>query len=120
MPLLLIQFPLKVIAFTVPYFSLTEQPPATDYAPLSPSGIFGINAGGGKYIREEKFSLSRSGGMSTGEPSLMVVLNPLSQHEKDTIQQCLAAVWIRNNFLYIRGKWEEVLDSLDEQTTLSV
>ncbi len=115
MPLLLTQFLMKITAFTLPYFSLTEHPPAVDYAPLSRSGIFGIDAIGSKYIREEKFSLSWSG--EANEPSLMVALNPLMEY--GTLQSS-AVFWVRNNIFHIRHKWEEVLDSLDEQTTLSV
>lgn len=65
----------KISALTIPYFSLTEQLPATDCAPRSPSGVFGIDAMGRKYIREELSSLSRSGGVNADEPSLMAVLN---------------------------------------------
>ena len=116
MPLLLTQFLMKITAFTLPYFCLTKQPPAADYAPLSRSGTFGIGAIGNKYIREEKFSLSWSG--AANEPSLMVALNPLTEFNGPL--QSSAALWVRNIIFHIRHKWEEVLDELDEQTTLSV
>ena len=114
---------MKITAFTIPYFSLTERPPASDQAPLSPSGIFGVDAKGEKYIREQKFSVSWSGGLEVGAPSLMVALNPLSEYRDDLdyrSEQPSAAAWTRNNLLHIVWKWEEVLDSLDEQTTLPV
>ena len=123
MPISLKLILMKITAFTVPYFSLTERPPALDQAPLSPSGIFGVDAQGEKYIREQKFSVSWSGGLELGAPSLMVALNPLSGYHDDLAyrgEQPSAPLWIRNNLLHIVWKWEEVLDSLDEQTTLPV
>ena len=115
----LTQFPTKLTSFTVPYFSLTDDPPAVDFAPLFPSGVFGINGTGKKYIREEKFTLSWCGGWSIDEPSLVVLLNPLDPYWTGG-QHFEALTWVRNNFLLIAHKWEEILDSLDEQTTLSV
>ena len=123
MPLLLKLILMKITAFTIPYFGLTERPPASDQAPLSPSGIFGVDAKGEKYIREQKFSVSWSGGLGFGAPSLMVALNPLSGYRDELdykSEQPSAALWIRNNLFHIVWKWEEVLDSLDEQTTLPV
>ena len=123
MPILLKLILMKITAFTVPYFSLTERPPAPDQAPLSPSGIFGVDAKGEKYIREQKFSVSWSGGRELGAPSLMVALNPLGgfQHGLNyKSEQSSATLWIRNNLFLIVWKWEEVLDWLDEQTTLPV
>lgn len=123
MPISLKLILMKITAFTVPYFSLTEKTPASDQAPLSPSGIFGVDAQGEKYIREQKFSVSWSGGDELGVPSLMVALNPLSGYHDDLAyrgEQPSAPLWIRNNLLHIVWKWEEVLDSLDEQTTLPV
>ena len=123
MPVLLKLILLKITAFTIPYFSLTERPPASDQAPLSPSGIFGVDAKGEKYIREQKFSVSWSGGLEVGAPSLMVALNPLFEY-RDHLgyksEQPLAATWIRGNLFGIICKWEEVLNELDEQTTLPV
>ena len=123
MPILLKLILMKITTFTVPYFSLTEKPPASDQAPLSPSGIFGVDAQGEKYIREQKFSVSWSGGVEFGAPSLMMALNPLSGCHGDLADKCeqpSASLWIRNNLLHIVWKWEEVLDWLDEQTTLPV
>ena len=127
MPILLKLILMKVTAFTVPYFSLTERPPASDQAPLSPSGIFGVDAQAEKYIREQKFSVSWSGrdelGTELGTPSLMVALNPLSGYHDNLAyrgEQPSAPSWISSNFSHIIWKWEEVLDSLDEQTTLPV
>ena len=123
MPVLLTLILMKITAFTIPYFSLTETPPASDQAPLAPSGIFGVDAKGKKYIREQKFSVSCSGGLESGAPSLMVALNPLSRFPYDLdheSEQPSAALWIRNNFFHIIHEWKEVLDSLDEQTTLRV
>lgn len=117
-----------MIAFTVPYFSLTDQPPATDCAPLSPSGIFGISKAKGKYIREEKFTMSWSGGSMPNQASLMVVLNPLEEYKEDRAKKypnvrfiggSPNVSWLRDNFFRIAHRWESVLDSLDEQTTLS-
>lgn len=105
-------------AFTIPYFSLTEQPPLGDCAPLSPNGIFGVDAMDGKFIREEKFSLSRSGVSGVDKPFLMLVLNPLDQYM--AIEQHGAAMWFRKDLFLISCKWEEVMDALDEQTTLPV
>lgn len=123
MPVLLKLILMKIIAFTIPYFSLTGQPPASDQAPLSPSGIFGVDAKGEKYIRELKFSVSWSGGLKVGKPSLMVALNPLCDYRgrpgKES-EQPPAALWASNNLFRIAHKWGEVLDSLDEQTTLPV
>ena len=116
-PSLNLSFP-KITAFTLPYFALTEQPPAADSAPLSPSGIFGVSTKGNKYIREEKFSLSWSG--EANEPSLMLALNPLSQIDDNDEYQSKAVNWIRNNIFLMRCRWEEVFDAIDEQTTLSV
>ena len=123
MPILLKLILMKITAFTVPYFSLTERPPAPDQAPLSPSGIFGVDAKGEKYIREQKFSVSWSGGRKLGAPSLMVALNPLSGYQNGPdykSEQSSATLWIRNNLFLIVCKWEEVLDLLDEQTSLPV
>ncbi|KAK0514793.1 hypothetical protein JMJ35_002172 [Cladonia borealis] len=120
-PILLKLILMKITAFTVPYFSLTEKPPASDQAPLSPSGIFGVDAKGEKYIREQKFSVSWSGGHKLGAPSLVVALNPLDGYQNGPdykSEQSSAVLWIRNNLFIIGCKWEEVLDSLDEQTTL--
>ena len=58
--------------------------------------------------------------MKADEPALMVALNPLIQYNDDKTQQYPAVYWVRNNFFMISHKWGEVLDSLDEQTTLSV
>lgn len=77
MPVLLKLILMKITAFTISYFSLTDRPPALDQNPLSPSGIFGVDAKGETYIREQKFSVSWSGGLKIGEPSLMVAINPL-------------------------------------------
>ncbi|CAD6566817.1 MAG: hypothetical protein ASARMPREDX12_008836 [Alectoria sarmentosa] len=110
----------NITAFTIPYFSLTERPPASDQAPFSPSGIFGVDAKGEKYIREQKFSVSWSGGLELGQPSLMVALNPLRDYRDwpgKEREQPAAAHWARNNLFHIKHKWGEVLDSLDEQTT---
>ena len=123
MPILLKLILMKITAFTIPYFSLTERPPASDQAPLSPSGIFGVDAKGEKYIREQKFSVSWSGGLEVGAPSLIVALNSLSKYRDNLsyeIGQPSAAVWIRNNLFHITRKWMEVLNALDEQTTLPV
>ncbi len=123
MPVLLKLILMKITAFMIPYFSLTARPPASDQAPLSPSGIFGFDAKGEKYIREQKFSVSWSGGLEFGAPSLMVALNPLSKYQDDLgnkSEQPSAAVWIRNNLFHIVSRWKEVLNSLDEQTTLPV
>ena len=114
---------MKITACTIPYFSLTETPPASDQAPLSPSGSFGVDAKGKKYIREQKFSVSWSGGLESGAPSLMVALNPLSGFQDylgHKSEQPSAALWIQNNLFHIVHEWKEVLDSLDEQTTLPV
>ncbi|KAL8814686.1 MAG: hypothetical protein Q9223_006113 [Gallowayella weberi] len=114
-------------AFTIPYFRLTKQPPAADEAPLSPSGAFTIDAMGGKYIREEKFSVSWSGASGTDKASLMVVLNPLSQYnnkdrtrymDKRRTYKLPGVSWLRNNLFQIVHHWGEVLDELDTQTTL--
>lgn len=113
-------FSMKMTAFTVPYFRLSDGPPPVDFAPLFPSGIFGINGIGKKYIREEKYTLSWSGGGSADEPSLMVTLNPLTPYRMFREKRFKTLNWVRNNFFDIVGRWEEVLDSLDEQTTLSV
>ena len=123
MPVFLKLILMKITAFTVPYFSLTERPPTSDQAPLSPSGIFGVDAKGEKYIREQKFSVSWSGGHEAGAPSLVVALNPLSGYQdgpRYESEQSSAVLWIRNNLFFITCKWKEVLDSLDEQTTLPV
>ena len=123
MPILLKLILMKITAFTVPYFSLTERPPASDQAPLSPSGVFGVDAKGEKYIREQKFSVSWSGCHEVGAPSLVVALNPLSGYQEGPryeSEQSSAVLWIRNNLFLITCKWKEVLDSLDEQTTLPV
>lgn len=110
----------KTIAFTVPYFRLTDDPPAVDKAPLFPSGIFGISGLGRKYIREEKYTLSWTGGLSTDEPSLMVAFNPILPIKMTEGEQFKIVRWVRNNFVRIVRQWERVLDSLDEQTTLPV
>ena len=114
----------KISAFTVPYFSLTDKPPASDQVSLSPSGIFGDGAIGKRYIREQKFSVSWSGGTRHGEPSLMIALNPLSQYWDDDPRlggdQPSTAGWVRNNLFVMGVRWREVLDALDEQTTLPV
>ena len=123
MPILLKLILMKITAFTVPYFSLTERPPASDQAPLTPSGIFGVDAKGERYIREQKFSVSWSGGHEVGAPSLVVALNPLHGYQEGPdykSDRSSAVHWIRNNLFFITCKWEEVLDSLDEQTTLPV
>ena len=123
MPVLLKLILVKISAFTIPYFSLTERPPASDQAPLSLSGIFGVDEKGKKYIREQKFSVSWSGGLKSGEPSLVVALSPLSEYRAspgEENEQPAAASWARNNLFYIACKWKEVLDSLDERTTLPV
>ncbi|KAL8708313.1 MAG: hypothetical protein Q9220_006788 [cf. Caloplaca sp. 1 TL-2023] len=110
---------IQISAFTIPYFRLTEDPPAGDTCPLSSSGKFGLDTKSAKYIREEKFSLSvsRCGWDNTHEPSLMVVLNPLTQYRDWLSGKPIA--WIRGNLFHIRHCWEEVLDALDVQTTLS-
>ena len=79
--------------------------------------MFGIDNKGIRYIREEKFSLSWSG--EANQPSLMLALNPLVQYVDDD-DEYHAVNWISNNIFCIKCKWEEVLDSIDEQTTLSV
>ncbi|KAL8736846.1 MAG: hypothetical protein Q9181_002275 [Wetmoreana brouardii] len=107
-----------MVAFTIPYFSLADQPPAADSAPLSPSGIFGINATSGKFVREEKFSFSWSGGPGANGPFLMIALNLQYQYEDDRTEECPNGDWISNNLFHILNEWEEVLDLLDEQTTL--
>ncbi|KAL8925999.1 MAG: hypothetical protein Q9208_003140 [Pyrenodesmia sp. 3 TL-2023] len=104
----------KIRAFTIPYFSLTEQPPAAEHAPLSPHGIFGIDTMGGKYIREEKFSFFRISDWGVDKPFLMLVLSPLFQYTTGGVY----IAGIRNNLYFIAGKWEVVMDALDEQTTL--
>ena len=123
MPELLELILMKIVAFTIPYFNVTERPSAPDEAPLSPWGIFGVDGKGERFIREYKFSVSWSGGLKIGEPSLMVALNPLEEyhdHKSDKCVQPEAAAWVRNNLFWIRHKWKEVLDLLDEQTTLPV
>ena len=111
----------KMTAQTVPYFELSERPPAPDQAPLSSSGIFGSDTKGGKYIREQKFSVSWSGGIN-GEPSLMVALNPLAKYSSygKENEQPEATLWVRNNLFLIASNWEAVLNELDEQTTIPV
>ena len=111
---------MKMTAFTIPYFSLTDGPPAVDFAPLFPSGVFGTHGKGKKYIREEKYTLSWSGVGSANGPSLMVILNPLTPYRMFRGKHLETLIWVRNNFSKIVRTWEEVLDSLDEQTTLSV
>ena len=124
--MMLTQISIKITAFTIPYFSLTDKPPAIEEAPLSPSGVFGIDALGDKYIREEKFSISWIGGLKAHEPSLAVALNPLDHWLGSTARsmewdmQYSALDWARNNLFYIGCKWKEVLNALDEQTTLPV
>ena len=110
----------RIAAFTIPYFKVTDDEPAADCAPLSPSGRFSIDTKIGKYIREEKFSLSWSSGDDPKEPSLLLVLSPLIQHYVDEEYRSSLVYWVRDNLFEIECKWEEVLDSLDEQTTLSV
>lgn len=115
-------------AFTIPYFSLTENPPAADSAPLSPSGVFGLDAVNGKYIREEKFSVSWTRDEGTGKACLMVVLSPLVQYMDYPVVKYFEKTklkgpgisWVRNNLFWIVHKWGEVLDALDTQTTLPV
>ena len=115
---------MKFVTFTIPYFRVTDQPPAPDYAPFSSSGIFSIDATGGQYIREQKFSLVRSGAMD--KPFLMLALSPLCQvrglmgyvQDEYTLQPI--GFWIEENLNRIISEWETVLDSLDEQTTLPV
>ncbi|KAL8650470.1 MAG: hypothetical protein Q9226_005130 [Calogaya cf. arnoldii] len=114
-------------AFTISYFSVTDKVPATDCAPLSPSGSFSINAMEGKYICEKKFSVSWTGHPGTDGPSLMVVLNPLEQYsdkQKRRIMQKTQSTipsvyWVHCNLFCLVYEWEEVLDALDTQTTLS-
>ncbi|KAG8527692.1 uncharacterized protein KY384_007846 [Bacidia gigantensis] len=108
----------QIVAFTIPYFTLTDHIPAEDCAPLSHSGIFGIGATGTKHIREEKFSMTWVGGMSVDEPSLMIVLSPLDPNDDVQGRRMPVVSWIRNNIFMIAHMWGEVLDSLDEQTTL--
>ena len=114
---------MKITAITIPYFGLMGRPPASDRLPLSPSGIFNFSAKGAQYICEQKFSVSWSGGSKSGEPSLVVLLNPLSEYQArpgNTMEQPPAVQWVRDNLFWITVKWEKVLDLLDEETTLPV
>ena len=102
---------------------MTKRPPARDQAPLSPNGVFSVDAKGEEYVREEKFSVSWGGGLEVGEPSLVVTLSPLVGYQlglDERKQQGSAATWVRNNLLAITHEWKKVLDMLDEQTTLPV
>jgi len=103
-------------SFTVPYFALTNKKPANDLAPLTPSGIFGVGSFEGKYIREEKFTVSR---IECGPYELMAAFSPLFQREFSESRFPLYQ-WVMNNLRGITWKWGEVLDSLDEQTSLPV
>ncbi|KAL8848631.1 MAG: hypothetical protein Q9221_006356 [Calogaya cf. arnoldii] len=112
-----------------------DEVPATDCAPLSPSGSFSINAMEGKYICERKFSVSwislaGTNHPGTDGPSLMVVLSPLSPYgNRGTTKPSYSfqmprsvipgVYWVPNNLFWLIHKWEEVLDALDTQTTLS-
>ena len=117
--------PMKLAIFTIPYFRLTKDRPPTESAPLFPSGIFGIDGIGSRYIREEKFSFARSGGRyEQPNACLTLVLNPLTpyraQFGHQQVYQRKYLMWMRNNIFEIRLCWTHVLDLLDEQTTLSV
>ncbi|KAL8994198.1 MAG: hypothetical protein Q9169_005774 [Polycauliona sp. 2 TL-2023] len=140
---------MQILAFTVPYFSVTDKPQALDYAPLSPNGVFSISATDGKYICERKFSVSWSGLSRSDGPTSMMVLSPLSEdagdahpnnrHKRMTVgilswtvrpkkrykpsyeasYKPPGSFWVRNNLMSIAREWEAVLDALDQQTTLS-
>ena len=117
----------QVAAFTIPYFSVTDEPPPVDRAPLCLSGVFSSNLMNGKYICERKFSVSWS---RIREPTLTVVLSPLNTYSSQpqrkrwnflgTSSTARGFSWIQNNLFNIVYKWEEILDALDAQITLSV
>ncbi|KAL8671273.1 MAG: hypothetical protein Q9168_004227 [Polycauliona sp. 1 TL-2023] len=116
----------QMAAFTIPYFSVTREAPATDCAPLTPNGIFSINLLSGKYICERKFSVSWTGLTYPNGPTLMVVLSPPVHYRDMEMEKQIGKEfsppgnhWVINNLFGIVREWEEVLDALDAQTTLS-
>ncbi|KAL9595379.1 MAG: hypothetical protein Q9219_006481 [cf. Caloplaca sp. 3 TL-2023] len=104
-------------AFTIPYFRLSEKRPALATAPLTPTGIFDMDVRGGKYIREEKWSLGLLSGGTNRYYSLMVALSPLSPYRDPSFP---SFAWIWNNFNSIKKEWETVLDALDQQCTFQL
>ncbi|KAL8890202.1 MAG: hypothetical protein Q9215_002632 [Flavoplaca cf. flavocitrina] len=116
-------------AFTIPYFSVTNTPPDREEAPLCPSGVFSSSSTGETHICERKFSVSWTGCYGTDEPSLMLVLSPLSDYMSESLRRRCKALgtslappgifWIEENLFRIVQQWEEVLDALDAQVTLS-
>ena len=106
-----------------------NMPPAREFVPLCPSGVFSSSSIGGKYICERKFSVSCSGGYGPDEPTLMVVLSPLCEYlSQSQMLNWISSsspeppdiAWIKANLSSIVHEWEEVLDALDAQITLSV
>ncbi|KAL2165180.1 hypothetical protein VTH06DRAFT_476 [Thermothelomyces fergusii] len=96
---------------TVPYFGVTTNPPAKEEAPLSQARLFGIQGDNRKYIREERFTVSwmryESG------PALMVAFGVLVDHPRKHM-----ALWLANNLQHIVWKWEQVIDLVEEQTSV--
>ncbi|KAL2168474.1 hypothetical protein VTG60DRAFT_7210 [Thermothelomyces hinnuleus] len=98
-------------SITVPYFAVTTEPPAKDLAPLSSAGLFGVQGQNRKYIREERFTLSWV--RYERGASLVATFGALT----DAPQRPMT-VWLTNNLRHIGWKWEQVLDFLEEQTSL--
>lgn len=104
-------------SITVPYFALTDEKPSDDQAPLSETGVFGIDGKDGKYIREEKLTITWSRWGYNG-PSLVATFGALSERLSD--ENGPMALWLSNNLRHIWWKWGEVLDYFEEQTDLPV
>ncbi|KAL8982845.1 MAG: hypothetical protein Q9205_002764 [Flavoplaca limonia] len=108
---------------------VTNTPPDREEAPLCPSGVFSSSSTGETHICERKFSVSWTGCYGTDEPSLMLVLSPLSDYMSESLRRRCKALgtslappgifWIEENLFRIVQQWEEVLDALDAQVTLS-
>lgn len=100
-------------SITVPYFAVTTEMPPEDLAPLSPAGLFGVQGPNRKYIREERFTLAWY--RYEEGPSLVATFGALT----DAPQRPMV-LWLTNNMRHIMWKWQEVLDFLEEQTSLPV
>lgn len=108
---------------TLSYFALTDTPSPGDTAPLQESGSFSptpttAGAVGGRWIREEKFTVNWAASHSGDGPSLLLVLGglyPRSVEDGDRVQ-----AYINNQIKRIVWAWDDVLDEFDTMMSVPV
>lgn len=89
--------------------------PPEEIAPLAPAWPFGIYGENRWYIREERFAVAWK--RYRGDTGLIVSLGLLTEYGPTARN---VSSWALYNLEEIAGKWEQVMDLLEEQTSVPV